>query len=180
MKKNCYPLFFPALMSGMACLLLTFCLMACKNDKPAEPSGETPQTEKVPPSVETVPQPHEDRGTIYGISEGFGMGSFTLRDTNGNVYEVTLTDEATGAYGDVYGDRVEGARYAMTLNSDSTAVRKLFNLSQLDKFTKDYYFVDGRLVLTSEGKSEEVTVNTLDNHCFKATGKSGHVYEFNL
>ena len=118
-----------------------------------------------------------DSTTIYGMSEEFGMSTFSLRDASGRLYEVTRMSE-DGQDGRIYGDLEEGQQYAMTLQADSTAIDVLYNLTQLRALVKDFYIVNGQLVITTDGKSEVVRVEELDEAHFLGTGTSGKKYEY--
>lgn len=165
--------FSPAQRLFLMALLLA--VVACDGKKEGEKTTENKDTASVASRVD-APAPESDTKTIYGVSDEFGMSTFTLVDDAGRTYELSRTAE-DGTYGCFYGDVVEGARYALTLSPDSTAVGVAYNLTQLEKFTKDYYIVDGQLVLTSGDSPEVVQVETLNAHSFQAKGKGGKLYQ---
>lgn len=154
-------------------------LVACNGKKDAPPADAVPADSAQIAPVEAVPDAEQDRTTLYGTSEEFGMSTFTLRDGSGRVYEVARTSE-DGRYARIYGDLVEGQQYAMTLQADSASIDVLYNLTQLRRFLRDFYIVDGQLVVTADGKSEVVTIDTLSSRQLKATGKSGRVYNYKV
>ena len=123
-------------------------------------------------AVETV-----EGATIYGTSEEFGMSTFSLRDASGRLYNVTRMSE-DGQDGRIYGDLEEGQQYAMILQADTTAIDVLYNLTELRALVKDFYILNGQLVITTDGQSEVVTVEELDETHFLGTGTSGKKYEY--
>lgn len=155
--------------------VLFLTVIACGGKKEGDKPAESKDTTAVV-SPAGVPTPDSDTKTVYGVSDEFGMSTFTLVDDAGRTYELSRTAE-DGTYGCFYGDVVEGARYALTLSPDSTAVSVAYNLTQLETFTKDYYIVDGQLVLTSGGSPDLVQVETLNARSFRAKGKGGKLYQ---
>ena len=66
----------------------------------------------------------------------------------------------------------------MTLQADTTAIDVLYNLTELRALVKDFYILNGQLVITTDGQSEVVTVEELDETHFLGTGTSGKKYEY--
>ena len=160
MKKN-------LLLAALVLLSLSACRRQAADSKDHNADGlpDTTLTEGVADS------------TIYGTACEFGMSTFSLRDASGRLYEVTRMSE-DGQDGRIYGDLEEGQQYAMTLQADSTAIDVLYNLTQLRALVKDFYIVNGQLVITTDGKSEVVRVEELDEAHFLGTGTSGKKYEY--
>lgn len=100
--------------------------------------------------------------TIYGRSDEFGMSTFTLITDAGDTLFLTRST-TDGRDGTVYGDMVEGARYALITSEDGEAIHTLLNLTQLSKHVKDYEIRNGLLYL--EGRP--VVIDRLDDHTFK-------------
>ena len=160
----------------LALLVLMLGLTACGNSN--NKSGEQVDADSAAVEiVEGALSAELDSTTIYGMSEEFGMSTFSLRDASGRLYEVTRMSE-DGQDGRIYGDLEEGQQYAMTLQADSTAIDVLYNLTQLRALVKDFYIVNGQLVITTDGQSEVVTVEELDETHFLGTGTSGKKYEY--
>lgn len=177
MTKKCSKVCSRWLGRALLILVLGGWLSACGGKKDVAPTDNARTDSAGVAAVESAPDAQQDRTTIYGMSEEFGMSTFVLRDGSGNLYEVSRTGE-DGTYGRIYGDLAEGQQYAMTLQSDSVSIDVLYNLTQLRRFLSDFYIVDGQLVIVADGKSEVVTVDTLNAHQLKATGKSGRVYSY--
>lgn len=129
--------------------------------------------------VNTVPEWEEADSTIYGYSDGFGQSAFTLITESGEEYDLSLTSsDAQAPYGQIYGDREDSAYYALTTRDNNEAVGVLINLSQLEKFTKNYSIYNGHLILEEGEKRDLVEIKELNDHVFRAEGKSGRIYEF--
>lgn len=160
----------------LALLVLLLGMTACSNSN--NKSDEQVDADSAAVEiVEGAMSAELDSATIYGTSEEFGMSTFSLRDASGRLYEVTRMSE-DGQDGRIYGDLEEGQQYAMTLQADSTAIDVLYNLTQLRALVKDFYIVNGQLVITTDGQSEVVTVKELDEAHFLGTGTSGKKYEY--
>ena len=115
--------------------------------------------------------------TIYGVSGGFGMSTFVMQDSLGNYYEVMrMADD--GTYGLIYGSLSEGQKYAMTVRQGGEVLDKLYNLTQLELYVKDYCILNGTLYLKNEDTWDEVEVKSLDDKNFIAIGKSGKEYNY--
>ena len=110
------------------------------------------------PADSTQPAEQAADSTIYGTSGEFGMSTFTLIADNGDTLNVTRT-ALDGTDGKVYGDLVEGQRYAMTTCDNGEAIGVLINLTQLEEKVKDYDICNGHLVI----KGDTVDAATLLN-----------------
>jgi len=153
----------------VALLLCAVGLSACRHGKT---TGEDPQQDTVSASVATEPD-----STLYGTSVEFGMSTFGLATDGGDTLYVTRT-ASDGTDGAIAGSLEEGKRYAMTTRDGGEAIGSLINLSQLEKFTKDYKVANGRLVLLTETGADTVTVESLTEKELVATGSGGRVYKF--
>ena len=159
-----------------ACLTLMAFLLgttSCSNSNNKSNEGADADSATVE-TVEGALSADLDSATIYGTSEEFGMSTFSLRDASGRLYNVTRMSE-DGQDGRIYGDLEEGQQYAMTLQADTTAIDVLYNLTELRALVKD---LNGQLVITTDGQSEVVTVEDLDETHFLGTGTSGKKYEY--
>lgn len=140
-----------ALLAGM--LLVGLCLMSCQQKAPKAETTDEPL-----PAASTQLAEQAADSTIYGTSGEFGMSTFTLIADNGDTLNVTRT-ALDGTDGKVYGDLVEGQRYAMTTRDNGEAIGVLINLTQLEEKVKDYDICNGHLVI----KGDTVDAATLLN-----------------
>lgn len=105
------------------------------------------------------------------------MSTFAMQDSLGNYYEVVrMADD--GTYGQIYGSLAEGQKYAMTMRQGGEVLDKLYNLTQLEMFLKEYRILNGTLYLKNEDTWDEVEVKSLDDKYFIAIGKSGKEYNY--
>ena len=166
-------------MRALWCASIALLLLAGCNGNKAKQSQGTDITAADTAVVNSVPQWEEPDTTIYGYSDGFGQSAFTLVTKEGEEYELSLTSEdAADPYGKIYGDREDSAYYALTTRDNNEAVGVLINLSQLDKFTKNYSIYNGHLILEDGESRDWVEIQELTDHVFRAVGKSGKQYEF--
>lgn len=91
--------------------------------------------------------------TIYGVSDEFGMSTFTLISDKGDTLNVCRTAE-DGTDGAVFGDLTEGDRYAMTTRDNNEAIGVLINLTQLERHLKNYKITNGQLFI--DGKAVQI------------------------
>lgn len=138
-------------------------------------SEQKPQTQTNEDSLMT--ETNEIDSTLYGISGGFGMSTFTLITNEGDTICVTRTSE-NGIDGNIYGELKEGEKYALTTGDDNQSISTLINLSQLEQYTTNYSICNGKLVLQDqEGDADTVQILELSKNSFKAQGKKE--YNFN-
>jgi hypothetical protein len=83
-----------------------------------------------------------------------------------------------GTYGQIYGSLAEGQKYAMTVRQGGEVLDKLYNLTQLEMFVKEYRILNGTLYLKNEGEWDEVEVKSLNEKAFTAVGQSGKEYNY--
>lgn len=128
--------------------------------------------------VNTVPEWTEADSTIYGHADGFGQGGFTLVADDGSEWELALTSENDkgNEYGIIYGERNDTARYAITTRDNNEALGVMINLSQLNKFVKDYDIYNCHLILKDGENRDWVEIEELNDTVFRAKGKSGKSY----
>lgn len=109
--------------------------------------------------------------TIYGTAtDDFGMSTFAMVVDGTNDALYFDRGEAT-----VSGGLRPGDRYAVTAcqTENGPTLLTVINLSELERLTKDYRIVNGRLVIG--GKS--VKINRLDAKCLTGTAEDGtHIY----
>jgi hypothetical protein len=171
-KKGLWFLFYFALGLGVAFLLFNSGLLSR-----GEQNSDTIENVKVDSiALAEAPSLVAD-STIYGVSDGFGMSTFVMQDSLGNYYEVVrMADD--GTYGQIYGSLVEGQKYAMTVRQGGEVLDKLYNLTQLEMFVKEYRILNGTLYLKNEDTWDEVEVKSLDDKNFIAIGKRGKEYNY--
>lgn len=119
-------------------------LSACNDGK--QPAKE-PEAEAEP--ADTTPAGAEKDSTIYGTSGEFGMSTFTLLADRGDTLYVTRTSQ-DGIDGKIYGDLIEGDRYALTTRDNGEAIGVLINLSQLERHEKEYKISNGHLIIRND------------------------------
>ena len=131
-------------------------LSACHN------SNRTDKHESASDSIVLVsPDSLISDSTLYGISDDFGMSTFTLITTKGDTLYLTRTD-SEGHDGKIYGSLREDDHYAVTTRDDNKAIDKLINLTQLNKHVKDYNIRNGHLIINED----TVTIETLTDSVF--------------
>lgn len=143
-------------------VLLGANLTACdsKKDKQAEPQAVMGIIKQ---------QPEAKDSTIYGVSDEFGMSTFSLITEQGDTLEI-LREQADGSPAQIAGDVEEGERFAVTLTkvNGENYLNTAINLSLLEQFLKEYKVVNGKLVLNG---NDTVVVEQLTDRVFKAKGR---------
>ena len=137
-------------------LLLT-AAVACKQ---SPKDNDSHSVDTAPPDSIAAEQVADS--TIYGTSDEFGMSTFTLISDQGDTLNVARTRE-DGTDGEVYGDMVEGERYALTTRDNGESIGVLINLTQLDKHCKDYTIVNGKVIV----KGDTLHIEELSDQTFK-------------
>ncbi len=124
----------------------------------------------------------EPDSTVYAKADGFGMSGCTLVDSAGTFLELGLSNPAATADeapAKIFGTKQDTARYAVTLTPDGENVLRMINVSQLERFTKDYRIHNARLYLKDDkGDFVEVEILQLDNKAFRAKDAAGKEYSF--
>jgi hypothetical protein len=175
-KRILWFLFYFALGFGVAFLLYNSGLLS-RGEQYGEQYKDTIADIKTDSLIKTDTLPHVADSTIYGVSDGFGMSTFVMQDSLGNYYEVVrMADD--GTYGQIYGSLAEGQKYAMTVRQGGEVLDKLYNLTQLEMFVKEYRILNGTLYLKNEDTWDEVEVKSLDDKNFIAIGKRGKEYNY--
>lgn len=120
---------------------------------------------------DSIASQNEEDTTIYGRSTEFGMSTFALITDDGDTLELDRGE------GKIFGNLDnQGDRFALTVKdagTDYASVGVAINLTNVEKFTKDYSVCNGRLILS--GDTVEILDLTLD--CLKAKGAEK---EYNL
>ena len=129
MKKN-------LLLAALVLLSLSACRRQAADSKDHNADGlpDTTLTEGVADS------------TIYGTACEFGMSTFSMVTDQGDTLYLTRTAN-DGTDGDIYGELIEGQRYALTTCDSGQAIRRLINLTQLERHVKDYHISNGYLIM---------------------------------
>ena len=134
-------------------LTLSACQPSHKTDNPDEACDST---------AIVSPDSHLSDSTLYGISDDFGMSTFTLITTKGDTLYLTRTD-SKGKDGKIYGSLREDDHYAVTTCDDNKAIDVLINVSQLNKHLKDYQISNGHLIINED----TVEIETLSDSVFE-------------
>lgn len=141
---------FIIVLALLACLVLPMCT-GCNGC-----GKQSADTQADTTAVETGDSVASD-STIYGMSDEFGMSTFSLiTDGTGDTLCVSRT-ASDGTDGQIWGDLDEGSRYALTTRDGGEAIGVLINLTQLETFVaKDRYktlnghlFIDGEEIRLS-------------------------------
>lgn len=99
--------------------------------------------------------------TIYGEAGDFGMSTFCIVTDHGDTLLMDRT-AANGQDGRIYGDAQPGDRYSLITTDNNQALKCAINLTELDRFIKDYKIVNGRLMLMHDDKPQKVEIVWLD------------------
>lgn len=159
-------------------ILITLCFFSgCKSETPSTPPSTQAIDTLANTKINTAPAKGGPDNTIYGIGDEFGMSTFSLKEKDGTIIDVTRVAE-NGEEGKIFGSTAPGMRYAMTLTEDEEALETLINISELELFTKDYYIYNGNLILTEDGNQDWVDIEKLSDKIFIAKGKSGKTYTY--
>lgn len=159
--KHINALLFSTLMTVMVFL------SGCK-DRPrtsAEPAA--PDSDKVAEPVAGVRDT-----TLYGEAGDFGMSTFCLITDEGDTVSVTR-DSESGEEGVIYGDAQPGDRFGLLTREHGEALLSAINLTQLERFTKDFKLLNGRVILSSGSHPDTVSIVSLDNDSLIVNGKEG-------
>ena len=140
---------------GAAVLLLT--LSAChKTKKTTDENAVSDPT----PLVSEDSQLKDS--TLYGISDDFGMSTFTLITTQGDTLYLTRIN-SQGIEGKIYGSLRENDHYALTTCNQNKAIDVLINITQLNNHVKDYAIRNGHLIINKD----TVNIVTLNDSVFE-------------
>ncbi len=166
-------------------LLVVACgmLAACGGGEKKAAGGADAEADSAKVDSAAVDSRFSDRdSTLFAKADGFGMSGCTLVDSAGTFFELGLSNPAASADdapAKIYGTKQDTARYAVTLTPDGENVLRMINVSQLERFTKDYLIYNARLFLKdAQGNLVEVEILQLDNKTFRAKDAEGKEYDF--
>lgn len=140
---------------------------ACTN-KPKTPAAFA----DIPVSGENAEMDVEQDTTIYGEAGDFGMSTFTLITDEGDTLYLFRTS-SKGVDGQIFGSLKPGNRYAMTTTDEGEALSVVINLTQLERFTKDYSIKNGHLVLQPSSTTDTVHILALNDTIFTYMSENG-------
>ena len=142
---------------ALSALAALWILASCNGGNKAPSGASDPTTQNDTTASEQLAD-----STIYGVGGEFGMSTFTLIADKGDTLYLTRTAN-DGTDGQIYGDLIEGQRYALTTRDNGEAIGVVINLTQLEKHTKDYRIGNGNLIV----KDVTVQIETLSDKEFK-------------
>ena len=132
-------------------------LSACQH------TNKTDSNESVSDSSAIVsPDSQLPDSTLYGISDDFGMSTFTIITTKGDTLYLTRTD-SKGNDGKIYGSLRVDDHYAVTTCDNNKSINILINVTQLNQHTKDYNISNGHLIINED----TVEIETLNDSIFE-------------
>ena len=152
---------FLLIVAFLSCVVLSF--VGCKDKSNAIQESE---------SGDSIQNPLDS--TIYGIYGESGMSTFCLIADSGDTIYLTRTSD-NGDYGEIIGDLLEGDRFAMTMRKSDMSLVRAINLTQLNKFTKQYLISNCSLVLRRGEMSDTVLITWMNDDSLVVkypTGKS--------
>lgn len=126
------------------CALMMLCVAGCGK---AGKTGNTTGGDTL--AADTVVAEQAADSTIYGVSDEFGMSTFTLITDGGDTLNVTRTAD-DGTDGQIIGDLNEGQRYAMTTRDHNQAIGVLINITELERHLKDYDICNGHIIVNGD------------------------------
>lgn len=116
---------------------------------------------------DSIASQNEEDTTIYGRSTEFGMSTFALITDDGDTLDLDRGE------GKIFGNLDnEGDRFALTVcnaGTDEASVGTAINLTNVEKFTKDYSVFNGKLILS--GDTVQLLDLTLDSLVAKGKEK---------
>lgn len=116
---------------------------------------------------DSIASQNEEDTTIYGRSTEFGMSTFALITDDGDTLDLDRGE------GKIFGNLDnEGDRFALTVcnaGTDEARVGTAINLTNVEKFTKDYSVFNGKLILS--GDTVQLLDLTLDSLVAKGKEK---------
>ena len=118
------------------------CISSC-GGRPQQ-SGEKTATDSAVVRMQPAPD-----STLYGVSDEFGMSTFTLITRDGDTLYLDR-DHADGSPAHIYGDLDYGAHYALTTADNGQSIETLINVDQLKRYFKQYKLYNGRVVLNQD------------------------------
>lgn len=86
--------------------------------------------------------------TIYGVSDEFGMSTFTLITKSGDTISLDR-DHEDGTPSKIWGDLDYDVHYALTTWDNGNSIGTLINIDQLKLYFKNYKLYNGRVLLNN-------------------------------
>lgn len=112
--------------------------------------------------------------TIYGVSDEFGMSTFTLITDHGDTLYLNR-DHDDGSPSIIHGDLDYSVHYALTVCDNGHSIGTLINIDQLKRFFKDYKLYNGHILLNNSRDTVEII--SLSDQMLKYKDHSGHIYK---
>lgn len=114
---------------------------------------------------------------LYGHACGMGQSAMTFVTDAGDTLDLAFSDDE-GREAQIIGDREDSARYVVTLTADKEGIKRMINISQLDRHMTGYALCNGHLALqNAEGELRLVEVETLTDDAFVAVDEDGVRYQ---
>lgn len=152
----------------MTCVSLSSC--KDKNIKNALSENNTDSTKC------TNENTHLQDSTIYGISDEFGMSTFTLITDHGDTLFLNR-DHNDGSPSIIYGDLDYNTHYALTVFDSGHSIGTLINIDQLERFIKHYKLYNGNLLLNN--LKDTVTIVSLSDQLLEYKDMKGDLHKIN-
>lgn len=106
-----------------------------------------------------------------------GQSAMTFVTDAGDTLDLAFSDDE-GREAQIIGDREDSARYVVTLTADKEGIKRMINISQLDRHMAGYALWNGHLALqNAEGELRLVEVETLTDDAFVAVDEDGVRYQ---
>lgn len=126
---------------------------------------------------EEKPRMEEKDSTLYGVAGDFGMSSFCIITDKGDTVLVTR-DSESGKDGIIYGDAQPGDRYSLITCDHGEALSSAINLTQLERFTKNYKIMNGHLILDPASTPDTVRIKFLNDDSLIVVSPSKGIQKF--
>lgn len=117
---------------------------------------------------------HLQDSTIYGISDEFGMSTFTLITNHGDTLFLNR-DHNDGSPSIILGDLDYNVHYALTVFDSGHSVGTLINIDQLERFIKHYKLYNGKLLLNN--LNDTVTIISLSEQLLEYKDQKGTLHK---
>lgn len=158
---------------GKLTVLSVFLLLAGCNQKPVRQATPV-ERDSDTVAVQSV---EEKDSTLFGVAGDFGMSTFCLITDKGDTILVTR-DSESGKDGIIYGDAQPGDRYSMITCDHGEALSSAINLTQLERFTKDYKINNGHLILSPASTPDTVQIKFLSDDSLVVVSPVRGIHKF--
>lgn len=149
----------------LCCLLLVGSWVACdvkKNDSSSEGS---------PHQFSNKSELETSDSTICGVLvDNYGMNTLSLRTEQGDTLEF-LRHDVEGVEAEIWGDLHVGHRLAVLTTDGGESLKRVFNLSMIELYVRDYAIHRGHLVLHMPERTDTVMLQHLSQDSLVAVGK---------